>query len=288
MKKRFFTGIIIAIVYVGTILLSLLVHPVFFDIFTVLIMMAASLEMSRAVGPRFGRPVDLAVLAEILLGYLAFVLTEYFLNGKGGVTAWYAVLLAVYLVCLLYVRLSKEKTARNATSTLLVLLYPVTILVYMLALNYLPDPFRVPSILLLFLVSTLTDTFAYLVGSTFKGPKLCPNISPKKTVSGAVGGLIGGMLGGAVVLLFSEFSVLGVEPIGRSLGTNIAHFLVIGFFASIFNQVGDLVASYVKRLCGIKDYGNILPGHGGFMDRIDGMMLAGVFVYLYMLVLTVL
>ena len=288
MKKRFFTGIIIAIVYVGTVLLSLLVHPVFFDIFTMLVMIAAVLEVSRAIGERFGRPLDPLVITGVLLGYLAFVLANYFLNGKGGVAIWYGVLIVLIVMSLVYVRLSKEKTMRNVTSTLLVIIYPVTLLMYMLALNYLPETLRVPSILLLFLVSTLTDTFAYLVGSTFRGPKLCPVISPKKTVSGAIGGLLGGTLGGALVLVCSLYGFLNVEFIGRTLGTNIAHFLVLGFVGSLFNQVGDIVASYVKRLCGIKDYGNILPGHGGVMDRIDGMMLTGVFLYMYMLVLTVL
>lgn len=287
MKTRFLTGIIIAIVYVGTVLLSLLVQPVFFDVFVVLLMLAGALEVGKAVSPKFGQTLDILVLSDVLLGYLAFVLVQYFW-GKGGVAAYFAVLIVAAAACVIYTRASKRMTARSGASTLLVLLYPVTILIYTLGLNYLPDPFRVPSILLIFLVSTLTDTFAYLVGCSLKGPKLCPKISPKKTISGAVGGIFGGMIGGAVVLLLSEFSVLGVVPVGQSLGTNIAHFLVIGFVGSVFNQAGDLVASYLKRLCGIKDYGHILPGHGGIMDRIDGMMMVGVFVYIYMLVLAIL
>lgn len=287
MKKRFLTGILIAAVYVGTVLLSLLVHPVFFDVFTVLLMLSAAYEVMKAIGPRYGEPIVPAVFVEILVGYLGFFLIQYFLNG-GGVAVFTGVLLVTLGVCAIYVRVNKMTTRRNLSSTLLVLVYPVTVLVYMLGLNYLPEVFRVPSILLLFIISTLTDTFAYLIGCSFKGPKLCPNISPKKTISGAIGGLMGGLAGGAIVLLFSLYNVLNVQFIGGSLGTNIAHFLIIGLVGSVFNQAGDLVASYLKRLCGIKDYGNLLPGHGGVMDRIDGMMFTGVFIYLYMLVLTVL
>ena len=163
MKKRFLTGILIAVVYVGAVLLSLLLHPVFFDVFTVLLMLSAAYEVMKAIGPRYGEPIAPAVFVEILVGYLGFFLIQYFLNG-GGVAVFTGVLLVTLGVCAIYVRVNKMTTRHNLSSTLLVLVYPVTVLVYMLGLNYLPDVFRIPSILLLFIISTLTDTFAYLIG----------------------------------------------------------------------------------------------------------------------------
>lgn len=70
MKKRLLTGIIIAVVYVGVLLLTILVHPVFFDIFTVLLMIAAGLEVSRAISGKYGKPIDILIVADILIGYL--------------------------------------------------------------------------------------------------------------------------------------------------------------------------------------------------------------------------
>lgn len=288
MKKRLLTAIIIAVVYVGTLLLTILVHPVFFDIFVVLLMIMAGLEVSRAVAPKYGKPIDLLIIAHILVGYLCFILVNTFVGNGTGVTAYFGVLVVAFLACIVVNIASKVMTLRNVTSTVLVLVYPVSLLIYMMGLNYLGDHYRVAAVLLLFLVATLTDTFAFLVGITLRGPKLCPKVSPNKTISGAIGGLLGGLLGGAIVLLFSLYGVLGVQPLGNSTVTNILHYLIIGLGGSVFTQVGDLIASYLKRLCGIKDFGTILPGHGGVMDRIDGMTVAGVFIYLYIIVLSML
>ena len=74
MKKRLLTAIIIAVVYVGTLLLTILVHPVFFDIFTVLLMILAGLEVSRAIGDKYGKPIDLLIVADILVGYLCLII----------------------------------------------------------------------------------------------------------------------------------------------------------------------------------------------------------------------
>lgn len=287
MKKRLLTGIIIAVVYVGTVLLSVLVHPVFFDIFAVLLMIAAGLEVSRAISAKYGKAMDIFIVADILLGYFCFVLVNHFWGKGGGITAYYGVLALIFIALIVYNMASKVTTLRNVTSTIFTLIYPVSLIIYMLGLNYLGDPFRVAAIMLLFLVTTMTDTFAFIVGTTIKGPKLCPKISPKKTISGAVGGILGGVAGGAIVLLFSIFDVLNVQPLGTSTVTNILHYLLIGLGASVFTQTGDLIASYLKRLCGMKDFGTILPGHGGIMDRIDGMMVSGVFIYIYMAVLSV-
>ena len=60
------------------------------------------------------------------------------------------------------------------------------------------------------------------------------------------------------------------------------HFIMLGLLGSVFNQIGDLVASYLKRKCGIKDYGTFMPGHGGVLDRIDGMMFNAVVIYIYL------
>jgi phosphatidate cytidylyltransferase len=108
-----------------------------------------------------------------------------------------------------------------------------------------------------------TDTAAYFVGSWLKGPKLWPEISPKKTISGAVAGVIAG--GAAAAVIGSAF----INP--KYLG----QFILVGCLISIVGQIGDLVESAYKRSAGVKDSGKLLPGHGGLLDRVDSLLFAG-------------
>ena len=114
-----------------------------------------------------------------------------------------------------------------------------------------------------------TDIFAYFVGVLFGKHKLCPEISPKKTVEGAIGGVFGSVLFCTVfALLFSKEWVLPAA--------------CIGLFGSFFAQLGDLTASIFKRKMGIKDFGKLIPGHGGILDRFDSILFTGPFVYYFM------
>jgi phosphatidate cytidylyltransferase len=99
--------------------------------------------------------------------------------------------------------------------------------------------------------------------------KLCPKISPNKTIAGAIGGIIISIT--FSVLLFLLFSAVGYTSIFNSYGLTIMHFIVYGLIVSIFTQLGDIIASYIKRKNNVKDYGSLLPGHGGVMDRVDGL-----------------
>lgn len=286
MKKRVITGAVIGIIYIATVLLCIYVNKIFFDVFMLLIALGAGLEMSKALSVKFGKPIDIFIVLTTVLGYLGFYLVQNRIGSQsGGITAYFGVLAVMFLACVIFTMCSKRHTMRNAVSTMIALVYPVSILIYMLGLNYLQESYRVAAILLLFLVSTFTDTFAYIVGSTIKGPKLCPNISPNKTISGAVGGLLGGMLGAALVMVLSIFGWLHVSPLSGVMSLNIVHFLVLGLGGSVFTQVGDLIASFLKRSCSVKDFGSILPGHGGILDRIDGMMVNAVFLFIYMIIL---
>ena len=138
-------------------------------------------------------------------------------------------------------------------------------------------------LLLVFVISALTDTFAYLVGMTYgkirKGnvKKLCPKLSPNKTVAGAIGGLIGGAIG-SVAIYFIFGGALNLE-----LGWLI--FIAIGIVMAIATEVGDLLESLIKRRAGIKDMGKIMPGHGGVLDRIDGILLASLVACLAFLII---
>lgn len=111
-----------------------------------------------------------------------------------------------------------------------------------------------------------TDILAYFAGKTFGGPKLWPTVSPKKTWSGAIGGLVGGGLAGCAVAL--------VSGIGAPLTVGL---LSAGL--SIASQLGDLGESALKRHFGVKDSGTLIPGHGGIMDRVDGLVTAAVAMY---------
>lgn len=123
-------------------------------------------------------------------------------------------------------------------------------------------------ILFALLAAWLTDTFAYFTGSLFGKHKMCPNISPKKTVEGAIGGIIGGVL--SCVILFAVYDNFFFEK--HSM--NYVEVVIISLLLALISMVGDLSASVIKRNFNVKDFGNVVPGHGGVMDRFD----SGLFV----------
>ncbi|MBW4862577.1 MAG: phosphatidate cytidylyltransferase, partial [Paeniclostridium sp.] len=118
---------------------------------------------------------------------------------------------------------------------------------------------------LIFIVSFMTDTFAYFSGYLFGRHKLIPSISPKKTIEGSIGGILG--------------STICCVAFGYVFNLGIAHMILVGSIGSVVAQLGDLFASAIKRYVGIKDYGKLIPGHGGILDRFDSVILVAPFVY---------
>jgi phosphatidate cytidylyltransferase len=136
-----------------------------------------------------------------------------------------------------------------------------------LALSRGADGAGLKAILFLFAVVWATDIAAYFTGKTLGGPKLAPSISPGKTWSGAVGGAVAGVAGGLAA--------------ARASGTDITGMLAAtALFLTVMSQAGDLFESAVKRRFGVKDSSRIIPGHGGLMDRVDGLVAAGLALYL--------
>ena len=119
-------------------------------------------------------------------------------------------------------------------------------------------------ILIPFVLAFLSDTGAYFVGRAFGKHKLAPTISPKKTVEGVVGGVIGGIIGIAVYCFVLQ-QFFGFQ-------VNYVFAVIYGAIGSIAAVFGDLCFSVIKRQTGIKDYGNLIPGHGGVLDRFDSMI----------------
>ncbi|MGD9901414.1 MAG: phosphatidate cytidylyltransferase [Spirochaetales bacterium] len=190
-----------------------------------------------------------------------------------------------------------EYSYKKSMLTLFIMIYPTLLFVPMYLLNHIQElnlftgavnaytgvNLGLFLLVTVFLVTMATDTLALLVGMTLKGPKLAPLISPKKTISGAIGGLFGGMvMAVALFLLASWFTPLG--DAFSAAGIQFWLFIIYGFVASIISQIGDLFASYIKRRARAKDFSSVLPGHGGFMDRLDGILFNAVFSFIFFMI----
>lgn len=161
-----------------------------------------------------------------------------------------------------------------------IMIYPTTLLGFLMGLNHFGLNLGYIAIIMSFAISMTTDVFAYLFGSLIRGPKMAPEISPKKSISGMVFGALGGILmAGLGYLFFVYFGWFGNAFKNVPLANSIVTFAIMGVFGTFLTQFGDLVASAYKRKVKIKDFGNIFPGHGGFMDRVDGLMFTATLVY---------
>lgn len=142
-------------------------------------------------------------------------------------------------------------------------LYSLIILIGILSFALILQYFGYKYIIFLLLTVCSNDIFAYIVGSTLKGRKLCPNISPNKTISGLFGGLLFALIFG---YLFSYYFELNISI------TSINIIILLSI-------IGDLIESYIKRLLNIKDFMNFIPGHGGILDRLDSLILPSIYLY---------
>lgn len=133
---------------------------------------------------------------------------------------------------------------------------------------FIPDPLGAGYCILILFAVLVTDTFCYFVGCKWGKHKLSPVISPNKTIEGSLGGTF-------MCMVFS----LGI---GLTIGLPWYHAMILGLLIAVFAQIGDLCESMIKRDAGVKDSSNVLPGHGGFLDRCDSYILTIPVVYYYL------
>lgn len=131
---------------------------------------------------------------------------------------------------------------------------------------------------LVFLGSFMTDSCAFFAGKALGRHKLCPSISPKKTIEGAIGGTVGC---GLSFLLFAFIVNTFLTPWLNGCVMSYGRMFVLGLICAAAAQVGDLTASLIKRQFEIKDFGNLFPGHGGMLDRCDSIILAAPTIFLF-------
>jgi len=166
--------------------------------------------------------------------------------------------------------LSSKEAIAKISEFVFGLAYVVLPFVLMTGFYQSDTPTKLPELLIgFFIILWFNDVFAYIVGSLIGKTKLYEKISPKKTWEGTIGGTILSVL--SAYLLSTIF-----------LSLNLTNWLVIGFLISIFATLGDLTESMFKRQANVKDSGNIMPGHGGILDRFDGLLLAAPAIYVYL------
>ncbi len=277
MIKRVVTGTIFAILVLGAILLrgwyalALLSFG----------MVASIFEVYRAIRATGIEPVRWAGYVFCALTIIAEALA---LTRPVQIHSSTMVLLVSVMAAMVRLVMRGKIAVESLMATVFPMLYPGIFYMVLMELLQMEHPAWVAVALTLsFFSASINDVFALFSGMLFGKHKLSPVLSPKKTVEGSIGGLVASVLFSMAVppllkLIFSADPsfVADIEALPPSWA-----FGLLGLFAGALSQVGDLTASMVKRHCGVKDFGKILPGHGGVMDRMDGVLFCGAICYIF-------
>jgi len=317
MKKRIYSSIAIVLILALLFVLKIFVSDYFFDAFFGVLACVAAFEMSRLLTKTgfYNYKLFAIVFPSLLLA--GNLLGVHFAAQSGDIywILWtilidFALIVFAFLGAFLY-GLFARKTTKNeivvrdlkgisvskfafkkALNTAICFVYPAFLFLFFILINHInilplekfsgiDSNISVFVLLSAFLIPMITDTFAMLMGSLIGGKKLCPKISPNKTISGSVGGVLWCVLVGACIYLifgcidsFAPF--MEVFPIWA--------YLIVVFIGSIIAQAGDLCESVIKRRAGVSDSGNFIPGHGGLLDRIDSYIFMAPYILLAFLI----
>lgn len=259
MKTRILTAIIGLAVFIGLLLLP----PIVFTIALAAVILVMLYECYRAINADLAMKIVGFISAAMMMLTMYFMLLEDF-----GV---FLVFIAATVTLLLHMVLAVAEHGRKSYKDILAggfLTFYIT--VSMWCILFVREFFETNLMLLIFISAWSCDTFAYFSGRLFGKHKLIPHVSPNKTVEGAIGGVIGAVICSLIYLLIL-YKLPSTDFIVR-INRWIIGFATIGFAGGICSQIGDLIASAIKRDEDIKDFGWIFPGHGGFMDRFDSVM----------------
>lgn len=263
MKTRILTAIVAIALFVPICIFS---DYIVFPIAISIICAVGVFEIIKCVG--YHKSFVLSIPMYIIAAALP---VTRFLVGNDRSFAVISIACAFFMLiyCMIYAMatFNKGKNVIDILSVFGLFLYVVGCFSAIVMVRYSSDGLGKYMYLLIFLGAWVSDTFAYFTGMMFKkkNHKLIPKISPKKTVEGAIGG---------VVFTLIAFIIYGIVlKNGFAIDLPIYQYCILGVILPIVSQVGDLLASTVKRHFDIKDYGKIFPGHGGVLDRFDSVML---------------
>lgn len=280
MKTRVITAIVALAVFVGV----LLAPPIVFTIALAAVTVIMLFECYKATNADAAMKVVGLVSAAMVMAAL-YVITrryQFFLTSRYVERLSIIAVLIVLVYMALVVFKHGKRSYKDILSSGFLTFY---IIGSMWCLQFVKMYIGINFMLLIFISAWSCDTFAYFSGRFFGRHKLIPHVSPNKTVEGAIGGVIGSMLCCTVYLIIAKnltylSPVYGVEEMNITFITAVG--LSLGMIGGVFSQLGDLVASSIKRDTGIKDFGWIFPGHGGFMDRFDSVMYIAPIVLIYL------
>ena len=309
MLKRTLTGIVLVLIVAGFMLLGYFVSTIFLDMLILLFLAGATYEMFKCLKDAGYKMFIVPPVFMLVAAYPTFYLLQHYVGGSVGVQGLLAVFVVAVMICLtvftfkpakhtqeevdkakeqgieLELDSPKAHELKDLFANVFLLVYPIVFMTLSWVLSYKYSAIFV--VLFAIFVPTLGgDAFAYWFGSMIGGKKLCPKFSPKKTVAGAIGGLCGAVIISLIFwMVFEMFADKYPTFIeGCHYVAFISHstsgwawksaliYVALGLVIGVLAELGDLAASRIKRAIGIKDYGKIFPGHGGFMDRLDSIM----------------
>lgn len=195
--------------------------------------------------------------------FAAVILSSLFINSAMIFEKAFSFIMILYLMLLCFCAVVFSDTIKlnDVLISFFSLIYSVVFVYHLALIRALP--YGVVLIFIPLIGAWMTDTFAYFGGIALGKHKLIPKISPKKTVEGSISGIIGCML---CTLLYAYI----ISFFGYS--ANLLPLMFLSLICSVLSQFGDLTASLIKRSFGVKDFGNLIPGHGGLLDRIDSLI----------------
>lgn len=250
MKTRIISGIVMGAIVAAVLVVGYLWAPVVITLAVAALAAAAVYELLHNAA---GIKSKAVIIGACVYAALAIV-GGAFLHFEGVVTA--TVLYCVYAVVMVLVNHKEFDLGKIAVVYALPVPFAVAFYFLQCIINAHDGIYY---LLLLFNFACICDMGAYFVGVTMGKHKLCPEISPKKTVEGAIGGIVSSVIITLVIsLLFKKFSIA---------------VLILTIPLCVLGMIGDLFASAIKRSVGLKDYSNLIPGHGGIMDRLDSIIM---------------